>query len=111
MKRKNMDNSFKDYVLDQLCSVDGIDYRRMFGGYGIYQDGVFFGIIYKDCLYFKTTPESKPQYISRGMKPFVPTPKQTLKTYYEVPADVIDDRKQLSEWALTAASAGHSKAK
>ena len=32
------DESFKDFVLDQLQDLDGVDARRMFGGYGLYRD-------------------------------------------------------------------------
>jgi DNA transformation protein len=33
------------------------------------------------------------------MSPFHPNPKQTLKSFYEVPVDVIEDTEQLNEWA------------
>jgi DNA transformation protein and related proteins len=36
------------------------------------------------------------------MKPFRPNPKQTLKTYYEVPADILEDRELLARWADAA---------
>jgi DNA transformation protein len=48
------DETFKDFVLDQLREVDGVEARRMFGGSGLYRDETFFGIIFKGCLYFKT---------------------------------------------------------
>ncbi len=41
------DESFKDFVLDQLCNLEGVEARRMFGGYGLYQDETFFGIVHK----------------------------------------------------------------
>ena len=44
MDRK--DESFKDFVLDQLHDLDGVEVRRMFGGYGLYQDELFFGILH-----------------------------------------------------------------
>jgi DNA transformation protein len=36
------------------------------------------------------------------MKPFRPNPRQTLKTYYELPVDVMEDRDQLKHWARRA---------
>jgi hypothetical protein len=36
------------------------------------------------------------------MRPFRPNDRQLLKTYYEVPADVLEDRSRLSEWADAA---------
>ncbi len=36
------------------------------------------------------------------MKPFRPNAKQTLKSYYRVPVEIIEDRDRLAEWAKTA---------
>lgn len=74
----------------------------MFGGYGLYHEGSFFGIIYGSRLYFRTDAKSRDAYIAQGMKPFRPTPKQASKTYYEVPVDVLEDRDQLARWAAEA---------
>ena len=96
------DESFKEFVLDQLHGLVGIDCRAMFGGYGLYRNDVFFGIIHKGRLYFKTDQKSVPIYLEVGMKPFRPNAKQTLKSYYEVPVDVIEDSDQLVDWAKNA---------
>ncbi len=46
-------NSFDDYVVhDVLGHIDGISARAMFGGHGIYKDGVIFAIIAYDELFF-----------------------------------------------------------
>ncbi|MFQ5431695.1 MAG: TfoX/Sxy family protein, partial [Nitrospinota bacterium] len=45
---------------------------------------------------------SRSVYTEKGMKPFKPNKKQTLKNYYEVPADVIDDPDLLTKWARCA---------
>jgi len=92
-------DGFKDFVLDQLADLRGVTCRAMFGGYGLYRHATFFGIIHKGRLYFKVTPETVDQYKTHGMSPFRPNPKQTLKTFYEVPVDVIEDAEQLHEWA------------
>jgi DNA transformation protein len=92
-------DSFKDFVLDQLRDLKGITCRSMFGGYGVYQGDVFFGIVHQGRLYFKTNDRTKPAYVQKGMKPFRPNAKQTLKTYYEVPVEIIEDSDQLTAWA------------
>ena len=96
------DESFKDFVLDQLVGMDGVEARRMFGGFGLYQDETFFGIIYKGRLYFKIDDSTVGEYRKRKMKPFRPNAKQTLKSYYQVPVDVIEDADELREWAVKA---------
>ena len=96
-------DSFKDFVLDQLNGLRGVTCRSMFGGYGLYRNDVFFGIIHKSRLYFKTDEANRARYKSKGMKPFRPNAKQTLKTYYEVPIEIIEDQEQLVEWAAQTA--------
>ncbi len=96
------DDGFKDFILDQLADLHGVTARAMFGGYGLYHRTVFFGIIHKGRLYFKVTPVTIPRYKDRGMKPFRPNAKQTLKSFYEVPVDVIEDAEALTQWATEA---------
>jgi DNA transformation protein len=95
-------DSFKDFILDQLCGLEGVTCRPLFGGHGLYRGSTFFGIVSKGRLYFKTHDATRPSYIEYGMKAFRPNPKQTLKNYYEVPADVIEEPDLLAEWARTA---------
>jgi len=99
LKKKR--DSFRDYVSEQLG--DGVEIRPMFGGYGLYRGDRFFGIIFKGRLYFRTSPHSRKKYLEQGMKPFKPNARMTLKTYFEVPADVLEERETLHAWALEAA--------
>jgi DNA transformation protein len=74
----------------------------MFGGYGLYCDGTFFGIVYDDRVYFKTDPVSAGAYLDKGMRPFAPNARQRLRNFHEVPPDVADDGEQLVTWARGA---------
>ena len=95
-------DSFKDFVLDQLGEMAELTAKSMFGGYGLYHRMTFFGIIHKGRLYFKTNALTKPAYASRGMQPFRPNAKQTLKQYYEVPVEILEVAEHLIAWADTA---------
>ena len=101
MKKRD---SFRDFVGEQLG--DDVEIRPMFGGYGLYREDVFFGIVFKGRLYFRTGPLTRKDYVSRGMKPFKPSAKMTLKAYYEVPADVLEDRESVRAWSLKASDRG-----
>ena len=96
------DESFKDFVLDQLQELDGVEARRMFGGHGLYQDETFFGILHKGKLYFKVDESTVGEYRKRKMKPFRPNAKQTLKSYYQVPVEILEDSERLFDWAVKA---------
>jgi DNA transformation protein len=95
-------DSFVEFVEDQLRDLGDITCKSMFGGYGLYSGSDFFGIIADGKLYFKVDDETKQKYIDLGMGPFRASPKQTLKTYYEVPVDVLEDDGELTAWAREA---------
>jgi len=92
-------DSFVSFVLDQLRSVPDLLCRRMFSGHGLYSSRTFFGIISHGRFYLKTDDRSRPRYIDCGMTPFTPRPQQVLKSYYEVPVDVLENHERLTEWA------------
>lgn len=103
-------DSFKEFVLGQLAGMPPITCQAMFGGFGLYHHDVFFGILHKGRLYFKTNDQTRPTYGEHGMKPFRPSDKQTLKNYYEVPSDILENEEDLIVWAGQAvrATAGES---
>ncbi|HEX5133352.1 MAG TPA: TfoX/Sxy family protein, partial [Candidatus Krumholzibacteria bacterium] len=99
------DADFLEFVRDQLSSLPALSSRRMFGGIGLYQGPVFFAIIDDGVLYFVTDDETRANYESRGMNPFEYAPGKVIKTYYQVPVDVLEDDAELSQWARAAVGA------
>jgi len=81
----------------------------MFGGYGLYMEDAFFGVISNGHVYFRTDGESRELYRARGMQPLQPRHRPrgptTVDRNFEVPAGVLGDAEQLREWARRAASA------
>lgn len=94
-------SAYLDYVLEQLAGVPRVTWRRMFGGVGIYSGGLFFALIANDLLYLKVGDANRAEFVSRGMGPFRPFPEksQYSMSYYEVPADVLEDADELALWA------------
>jgi DNA transformation protein len=89
------------YVLEQLERLPALRSNRMFGGIGLYSEGLFFGIIDDDTLYFKTSDANIEAYRSRNMPKFMPFPDKTgaVMGYHQVPADIIEDAESLVDWA------------
>jgi DNA transformation protein len=87
----------------------------MFGGVGIYAQGLFFALIAEDRLYFKVDDATRPNFEKRGMEPFRPFGEDSAMGYYEVPADLVEDVNQLETWIKkaidVAAAAKSSKTK
>ncbi|WP_088186135.1 TfoX/Sxy family protein [Desulfosporosinus sp. FKA] len=99
----SVSDSFKEYVIDQLGKLGFVTVKKMFGGASIYYDGLIFGLLADDVLYFKVDDSNKSDYIMAGMKPFKPfDDKPMLMPYYEVPVDILENREQLAEWAMKA---------
>ena len=95
-------DSFKVFVLDQLAGIDGVRARAMFGGHGLYCGKTFFGILWRGRLFLRTSAQTRGAFEERGMKPFAPSERQTLKNYFEVPADVVERADELCRWARQA---------
>ncbi len=105
---------FRDYVLEQLASAGKVSPRRMFGGVGLYLDGLFFALIDDDTLYFRTDDANRTRFEQAGSRPFCPYPDRPghVMAYWAVPAEVLEDTEQLREWtraSLAAALAARSR--
>ena len=99
----SVSQEYLDYVIDQLTGLGPVKSKRMFGGAGLYRDGVFFGLIADDALYLKVGDTNKADYIAAGSGPFKPFGNDSYEmSYYEVPGDVLEDPDLLKEWAAKA---------
>jgi DNA transformation protein len=96
------DDDFVEFICDQLAQLDAAMYRPMFGGYGLYEGKVFFGIVYDGRLYFKTDDTTRAQFEEWGSAPFQPNSTQSLKNYFEVPVEVLEDAGRLNSLAMQA---------
>ena len=103
VKRTKRSDAFADFVEHQLSALDALVMKRMFGGVGLYLDGVFFGIIYSDRLYFHVSDDTIGEYKRRKMKPFKPFEgKSSSRRYYEVPLEILESPEDLVQWARQA---------
>ena len=92
---------FLEYNLEQLSGLGGVRSNRMFGGVGLYSEGLFFGLIDDDTVFFKTDESNIAQYRERNLPRFMPFPDrpEAVLGYHQVPADVIEDAETVVTWA------------
>ena len=93
---------YGDFVVVQLGRVCPVTAKAMFGGVGLYAEGLFFALIAEDRLYFKVNDSTRGDYESRGMEPFRPFGEESAMGYYELTADVLEEPAQLELWMRTA---------
>jgi DNA transformation protein and related proteins len=109
-------DSFKEFVLDQLSALPDLRVRTMFGAHGLYGGESFFGILDEGRLFFKTNAASQKDYAARDMGPFTYKVKGKTVTlgFHEVPPDVLENAPELVSWARQAiqvATAAKTKTK
>jgi len=106
-------SNYLGYVCEQLAGLGGVSSRRMFGGAGLYCDEFFFALVDNDTLYLRVNDANRADYTSRGMSQFRPYPDspQFSMSYYETPADVLEDATELVAWARRSVAAAMAAAK
>ena len=115
MSRKSKANDeMANYIIDGLASDDPITTRPMFGALALYRNGHVFAMAWEGSLYFKVDETTQTdyeaanshalEYVSRGEQ-------HSLKSFWEVPADVIEDEETLRKWANKAYEAAMKSAK
>ncbi len=84
-----------------LSPLGNIVVRRMFGGGGVCCDGLMFGLVSNDTLYFKTSEESRKSFEAEGCGPFVYQGKgrPITMSYWRVPERLLDEPGEMVAWA------------
>jgi DNA transformation protein len=106
-------SDFLDHVVETLALFGPVTTRRMFGGWGIYRDGVFFALIAGDTLFFKTDDECRPEFERRSPGPFTFEKKgeRIVTHYYAVPEEALEDAAVMARWARLGFAAALRAAK
>ncbi len=100
-------SEFVTHVVDMLEPLGPVSAKRMFGGYGIYLDGMMFALVADDTLYLKVDDESRSEFAAAGLEPFRYSKKgKTYEmSYHAAPEDALEDAELLREWARKAVDA------
>jgi DNA transformation protein len=98
---------FRDFVEELLTGLGPVQIKPMFGGAGVYADGVNFGLIADDTLYLKVDEGNRAAFDAEGMSPFVyrARGKPISMSYWQVPDRLLDDAEAMADWAHRALAA------
>ena len=102
-------HSYRAFVLEQLGQVAPVSAKAMFGGVGIYADGLFFALLDNDSLYFKVDDSNRGDFEIAGMGAFHPFGDERAMGYFELPSEVLEDTEALAIWMRKALSVAASK--
>jgi len=102
---------FREFVLEQLGRVVAIEWKRMFGGVGLYAGETFFALIDDDLLYFKVGDENRAEFEAAGARAFSPYHDgRSSLSYYELPVEVLEDTDALRAWTEKSVAAAQRAA-
>jgi len=96
------------YLLELLAPLGPISARRMFGGVGLFQGGMMFGLIARDELFLKVNDANRATYEAAGEAPFSYDTRHgvhTIQSYWRCPPELLDDPESFQDWARRAVEA------
>lgn len=96
---------FLELLKDVLAGLGPVTMRRMFGGAGVYADGVMFGLVEDDALYLKADETTRRAFEDEGQGPFVyagATGPVTVMSLWRTPERLYDDPDEMVAWARRA---------
>ena len=98
------DREFVSYVVDLMQSVGPVNAKRMFGGHGIYLDGLMFALISERTLFLKADKESESDFKARGLEMFTYSKKgkKVSMSYFQTPEETLEDPGEMNVWARRA---------
>jgi DNA transformation protein len=85
----------------------------MFGGSGLYRDGVMFALAINGEIFLKSDDLSAPAFEAAGCRAFMYAKdgKSVTMCYWSIPDTALDDREILKQWADLAYQAALRTAK
>jgi DNA transformation protein len=93
------------HVQDLFASFGPVGVRRMFGGAGVFADGVMFALIKDDVIYLKADDHAVPSFEREGSQPFsymARKDKRVIMSYWRLPQRLYDDPDEMACWARKA---------
>lgn len=98
-----MDN---DAIADLFSGLGRVTIRRMFGGKGVYRDGLIVALEVDGEILLKADGESAPQFRAAGSVQWVyeghARKGRVAMPYWSVPDSAVDDPEEMAVWTRRA---------
>jgi DNA transformation protein len=106
-----MSEALIEHLRDLFEPLGPISARAMFGGHGLYFDGLIIGLIIDEALYLKVDAQTRDRFQAAGCEPYVydMKSKPLPLSYWSLPEDAMDSPQSMRPWALLAIDAARRK--
>jgi DNA transformation protein len=95
-----------EFIRELFAPFGPVAVRRMFGGAGIYSEGLMFALVFDGAIFLKVDDASIPDFEREGSRPFVYTRAKSpgrvgraSLSYWRLPERLYDDPDELAVWA------------
>lgn len=83
-----------ELFLEKISQISGVTFKKMFGGYGVFQDGKMFALVNsKGEVYLKCDDSIRSKFDQLG------THQHGKMPYFSVPETILNDSEKLDLWA------------
>ena len=111
-------DSFHAFVKELFAGMGAVEIKRMFGGAGVYAEGLMFGLLADDTIHIKANDETmKAALRAQGSGPFVWSPQNGPRKgehidlgYWRLPEPALDDPDEAVAWGRKALALAKAKA-
>jgi DNA transformation protein len=100
-----MRGSFGDLLEELFAPLGGVAIRRMFGGLGVFKEGMMFALVADDVLFMKADEATQPAFEAEGCGQFVydgMRGRTVTMPYWRLPDRLYDEPDQFRRWAVAA---------
>jgi DNA transformation protein and related proteins len=104
------------FISDLFAPFGPVAVRRMFGGAGLYRDGLMFALEFDGVIFLRVDAASIPDFEREGSRPFVYTRAKSpgkigraSLSYWRLPERLYDDPEELAVWAERALAIARQK--
>jgi len=116
MKSTPREDPFIDHILELMTDFGAVNVRRMFGGHGVFRDGLMFGLVADGEFYVKADDDNCEEFVNGELSQFAydKAGKTVLMSYYALPESALEDADEMLFWArlgFDAALRGQQKKK
>lgn len=90
-----------DFLKGQMAGFGEVTARPMFGGTGLYKDGVMFALVAGGTLYLKASAATEADFQAEGLAPFsyqTQDGRRTLTSYWQAPERCLDEADEMTLW-------------
>jgi DNA transformation protein and related proteins len=95
-----------EFIRELFSPFGSVTVKRMFGGAGLWSEGLMFALVFDGAIFLKVDEASIPDFEREGSRPFVYTRAKSpgrvgrhSLSYWRLPERLYDDPDELAIWA------------